>query len=471
MKKLILVSTALVLILGISSCRFFDDDDPLSPGKFWAQNMSTEKFYLVDAEQLAVGEKCVIWAEKSAQVSVETAENIAEEYDKNIYRKMLNVFGMENFTYEGKVFSNTLEYADWLGNGDGKLAILLLDIKDEYQSPNDGYVAGYFWAGNFYTQKNSNKMDMMYVDTYPSVPGSLQSNATFAHELQHLMNFATSNVKRTEVMDTWINEGLSTAAEYVYLDGHDTFRIDWFNQDREETIAQGNNFFVWGNHTDVPNAILDDYATVYLFFQWLRIQSDKGVGIYQDIIRSSHVDYQAVTTAMDQSWDTLLGNWLKANYMNASSGPEGYKGELATRVWATEGGEKTLYPGEGVYTKGNSTPSDIGNVKFAQISRSRAVTGLPSAYFTDYPGDRVLMYNVNLNKNDTNPDLSPQETGTLPGMGETKPRLTSLSVRSILDEAGGPFAISAQDMLRRKGHEGWGTGFGDLPRVEIDASN
>ena len=62
MKKLILVSAALVLILGISSCRFIDYDDPPLSRKFWAQNMVTDKFYQVDAEQLAVGKKCVIWA-------------------------------------------------------------------------------------------------------------------------------------------------------------------------------------------------------------------------------------------------------------------------------------------------------------------------------------------------------------------------------------------------------------------------
>ncbi|GHU91374.1 hypothetical protein FACS189476_12020 [Spirochaetia bacterium] len=487
MKKLILASMILVLILGISSCRLNDDeDDPPPSRKFWAQNASTEEFYQVDAEQLAVGKKCVIWAEKSAKVSAETAKSIASEYDSNIYGKMLNVFGITaNFTYNGKVVAtNTLEYADWLGDGDGKLAILLLDIKDEYQSSSDGYVAGYFWAGNFYKDPplpgyRSNEMDMMYVDVNPGVPDSLQSNVTFAHELQHLMNFATSTVIPERIvndqlisMDTWIDEGLSTAAEYVYLGRHDTSRIAWFNQDREETIAQGNNFFVWGNHKDVPNAILDDYATAYLFFQWLRIQSVKGIDIYKDIITSPHADYRAVTTAMSQTWETLLGNWLKANYMNASSGADGYKGELAARVWAVAGGSKPLYPGEGVYSISNSTSSDTGNVRFAQISRSTTVTGLPyknatdeltAAYTTGYIGDRVLMYNANV-------DQSPVETGTLPGTGETKPSLTSLSVRGVLGEAG-PFAISAQDVLHRKGHNGREIDFGDLPRVEIDGSN
>ncbi|GHV90922.1 hypothetical protein AGMMS50268_14250 [Spirochaetia bacterium] len=480
MKKLAPASMALILTFLMVSC---PQDEPGDvSGNFWAQNLSTGKYYQVDAIRLAEGRKCLIWAEKSAGVSAETAEQIAREYDDNIYQKMLDTFGITgNFTFEGKVVAHdTLELADWLGNGDGKLAILLLDIKDDY-TPGKGYVAGYFWAGNFFQDPlpqgyRSNKMDMMYVDINPGVPGSPQSNATFAHELQHLMNYTNSQLSATRKgssMDTWIDEGLATAAEYVYLKGHDTSRINWFNKDQAGTIAQGNNFFVWGNHTEEnSNAILDDYATAYLFFQWLRIQSPKGIGIYKDIISSTYVDYRAVTTAAGgQSWSTLLGNWLKANYRNDSSGVEGYKGELTARVWAIGGGLKTLYPGEGVYSKDSSTPLNTGNVRFAQITRSTAVTGLPPAYLTGYTGDRVLMYNVNLVKNDTNPDLSTKETGTLPGTAETKPPLSSLSVRGAFNMAEAPFAIDARDMLRRHGHEGWeSANVRDLPGVQIDVA-
>jgi hypothetical protein len=281
-----------------------------------------------------------------------------------------------------------------MGDGDGKLALFLIDIKDGY--PNEthkGYVPAYWRKADLTDGKDhANQMDMIYVDTYPGTPGSSESYAAIAHELQHFMNFVTGTVKRTGAvpMDTWIDEGLSTAAEYIYLaPNHAQERIDWFNQDPSGSIVEGNNFFVWGNHyAKYPNAVLDDAASAYLFFQWLRIQhrdyaelsgyptpetfykdapgdSLYGASIYTDIITSQYFDYRAVTAAAVKNidsavvtesppntvdkdysdWGTLIGDWLAANYLNSVATEDsiplryGYKGELAVRVWVAESSE------------------------------------------------------------------------------------------------------------------------------------
>ncbi|GHV36753.1 hypothetical protein AGMMS49546_02710 [Spirochaetia bacterium] len=491
MKKLAPASMALILTFLMVSC---PQDEPGDvSGNFWAQNFSTEAFYQIDAIRLAEGQKCLIWAEKSAGVSTETAEQIAREYDNNIYGKMMNVFGVQrNFTNEGVVVAHdTLELADWLGDGDGKLAILLLDIKDGYTS-GGGYVAGYFWAGNFLQIEHSNQIDMMYVDIKPGIPGSPSSNKTFAHELEHLMNFATTVAFRTTLMDTWIDEGLATAAEYVYLaPNHNEDRINFFNIDRGDFIAKGNNFFVWGNHEDANSyAALGDYATAYLFFQWLRLQSSNGTGIYKEIISSTYPDYRAVTdaarTKMSETnytnnpagWGLLLGDWMAANYIKSTSGRYGYKNDsvigssLNTR-YISGGTTIPLYPGEGVYSKSNDSsalPAASGNIKYAGLSS----TGVSNSnHFSD---GRRLTYNVNTNT--TGAAANGQLTGVAASMasisGIAQAESFDPAVGSISRSAArpsGPFAIDARDMLRRKGHEGWGNvNFGSLPMVETDAA-
>jgi hypothetical protein len=499
MKKSILAFPALILAFLMVSCP--DEGGGGSSGypsrEFWAQDMSTDAFYRVEAVKLAEGSRCIIWAESSAGVSEEIAEAMAWEYDNVIYQKMMDVFGAtEDFKDGGIVVArNTLELADWLGDNDGKLAILLLDIKDGYAKPGDRYVGGYFWLGNFYrTADYSNRMDMMYVDTYPNRPGSLKSNVFFAHELQHLMNFATSTRKRLVPMDTWINEGLSAAAEYIYrAPDHYEDRINFFAQDLAGTIVKGNNFFVWGNHstppTDNPLSILDDYATVYLFFQWLRLQSSNGTGIYRDIVTSPYSDHRAVTAAaaakIDGSysdWGALLRDWMAANYLMDTGSRYGYKndptiqGKLAgAKKKYLTGNIASLYPGEGVYSYSDgtsSTPSSGDNIRYTGLESSGLISGTISA------GGALLTYNAStaLRKYISNPpELA--ETGTLTGVkpppsasiNYTPGAAMSRSVQSLPSS----YAIDARDMLRRNGQAGWESpGFGDLalPGVETDAA-
>ena len=451
---------------------FVDD----SFGNFWAQNTSTGKFYRVDAELLAEGTHCNVWAEKGSGVNSDTAEKVAKKYDDNIYSKMLNAFSFENVPYEGKTFADVMEFAGWLLNGDGKLNILLLDIKDDYKkNGNDSYVSGYFWAGNFLDIRYSNKKSMLYVDTYPGLsgePGQMPAQipermyVTIAHEMQHLMNFMSSILYRTPgktiyTMDTWIDEGLSSAAEWLY-GGHNDERIKWYNNGHNYggMINQGNNFFVWGNRVtkNNPYPILDDYSTVYLFFQWLRLQSG-GTDIYRDIITSPYpyFDHRAVTSAADNAmsgkgynnWETLLKTWLAANFINSPSGPYGYMNDFPTNLTiqanTAPAGENSfsLYPGEGVYSiTNNSQPALSGqgaNINNAYFNKSPAQVN-DSAF---YPGGGMLTYNVN-----TNPKGS-QETGKTTGVGASM----GIAARSLQAPLSGPFAIGAGDMLRQNGYK------------------
>jgi hypothetical protein len=470
--KFLLWGTLLAVML--VSCDLFSDvtpqkpaddlDTPLGENSFYTQNMVNKKYYKVTAEMLYEGDKCVIWAEKSANVTQETAKRIAGEYDMIIRPKIVKTFSRKNFSIkQGDIlyhFDDMLDYANWLaGRDDKKLTVLLLDIKDGYKNPQNGsYVAGYFFGGNFFpkgkingTVHYSNGRDMIYVDTWPGLQiETRQTHATFAHELQHLINYVTASQMDRYLMDTWVDEGLSSQAEYLYLEENPSDKCERFKNDRDGTIAKGNNFFVWDNHSERPLAILDDYATVYLFFRWLYLQADAELQthIFLDIETSNYDDYRAVTNIAQQinpawkDWETLLGTWLAANYYPKNS--YGYAGDdylqKTITVKPIAGQTISLYPGEGVYSiiNGSFTSTGTGgNIRYAGLADNETVIGT----FPPYTGNVLLTFNANRS------NTAARETGYLTGVS---PAVSSTAARSIqTGTLTGPYVLDARDMLAK----------------------
>jgi hypothetical protein len=383
--------------------------------------MTDDSWYSLTAKKLAESVHCVVYADiTETGITAVNGQAIANQYESKIYTPVTNAFG-------------GIEDVD----GNGKVIFLMLDIIDGYTG-SGGYVAGYFDPTHMFatsTYSNSNKAAMLFMDTNPGFdlgnPNRIQNfYSTMAHELQHLIEWSETVAQNKPEKDLWINEGLSTAAEYIYGIGggspaHQTNRIDYFNKTdnyaTDNTIRNGNTFFVWDNRNDV----LADYSTAYLFFQWLRIQADNGTGIYKDIIASSYSDYRAVTrTAKNRiaglglsgtdaadtaDWEKLLRTWFAANYVNAPSGGAneryGYKGEIASLTQHTTSGSGTaaLYPGEGVFsTISTSTPlSASSNIKYADINGGATnVTGT-------YSGGTLLTFNADSDKGGSD------ETGTI----------------------------------------------------------
>jgi len=470
MKKFVFILAVVPVIFVIVNCRDGSVPPPPSTRKFWAYNMDTKKFYQVDAAKLAENSICEVWAESGSGVTPATANSVANAYYSAIYPKMMNTFGYTvNDKDLGKV--NIMEIAHWLPTGKtsgAKLTILLLDIKDGYSSGGDAYVGGYFHSVNLYkkdpadNRKYSNELDMIYVDTYPSVPGSDSSNETIAHEMQHLMNFVSTFLFRNDPMDTWIDEGLSTAAEWVYTGKHPEVRWKYYIEDRSNLIKKGNNFYIWDNHgSESPLANLDDYATAYLFFQYLRLQSVEPKDIYYDILTSKFSNYQAVTTATNinnthkNNWQLLLRDWHAANYTNAASGPYGYKDDATlkqVKAPMVPAGTTSvnLYPGEGVYSKtttAESVPSGSGNIRYAGLSSSGATPNDS----TGFANGARLTYNVDTNKEGS--FATGNTTGIAPSMGIS---ITDISGSVQIDpyKFTGPFKVDAGYFLRRNGDSG-----------------
>jgi len=482
MKKYLFLILVVVFTLLAFSCPT-DEIEPVF-GNFWAINLRTDRPYRVNADLMAEGIYCKVWAEKGSGITKAKAKEIADEFDDNIYEKMINAFGIE-IDYDMIIGAfgeenvsgieknekfNTMEFADVLGDGDGKLCILLLDIKDNYkEGVNDSYTAGYFWSGDFLSVYGSNSRDMIYIDTNPGMqtPDTIdKAFTTLAHEMQHLMNFVTNYVKRSEKkgntiyihsMDTWIDEGLSSAAEWIYSSVHTDFNWKWYNLSNDYgLIYKGNNFFIWGNRgNESQYAILDDYATVYMFFQWLRLQSGNNK-IYKDIILSDKSNYTAVTTAASDnikanySWGDLLGDWLAANFLNEETGRFGYMNDETLKQikapYAPAVSSMQLFPGEGVYSYSNSAyfPNSAANIKYAGLSSSGISQSISA-------GDTLLTYNINTD------NTKPAESGTTTGAEPPAPPSPNVSIsgsRSAVNSGipvlKGPFPIGAEGLNKEK---------------------
>ena len=484
MKKLLGLVFVFILVL-FSSCDllgelFSDENNNLgnaSSGKFWARNTSNNEDYRVSADLLVRGRYCNIWVEKGSATKSQ-AQMVANEYDNKIYGMMIENFSVRNFTDGNKKYDNIMEYADWLGDGDGKLFILLLDIKDNYRRGiNNSYVAGYFLGIHFFNTSRSNGRDMIFVDTNPGMGETEEAFSTLAHEMQHLMNLATTFYLRSErnkrgellglsPMDTWVDEGLASAAEYLYK-GHLDNRIDWYvyNGYKEEPskaeyrglIDKGNNFFVWENHNNNQYAVMDDYATVYLFFQWLRLQAGRS-SIYNEIIASKDSDYNAVTKVMNaavsgqgfSNWDVLLKSWLAANYINAPTGIYGYKNDSKLKVVKVpapfSGNIDNLIrldPGEGVYSRmsnGSNMPAASGQIRYSSLSKSPVAVDNTTA-----DGRILLSYNVNTNNEDNS------EFGATTGIAIPSASVVNITFpeRSAISKISRPYKIDAADIVGR----------------------
>jgi hypothetical protein len=447
------IAVIAAILLLLTGCPLFNIE-PSQKGTFESRTFMVQQvdggnFYEIRALKLAEGARCLVYANTEEALSAGTAMAVANEYDSRIYPKITNAFG---------------DYmaAGYDVDGNGKTILLLLDIKDGYTG-SGGYVAGYFDATHLYHYKNSNMADMLFIDVNPQSPGTTGFYATIAHELQHLINYALHGGSPQEL---WLDEGLSSAAEYLYS-GQQWDRIQYFNADYKKTIAQGNNFFVWKGHWEKDEGdTLANYATVYLFFQWLRIQGG-GNSIYRSISNSQYRDYQAVTqtakgwidgieeTDDSEIWNRLLSSWMIANLVNAKHGLYGYEGELGTQVRYYDVGKPgevavQLYPGEGVYSRiaGQGILGDSGNIRYTKIPAEGSQTNTA-----------LLTYNANTSPSGGGEtgyayisSLSPSPGG---GTGETG---TAANSRAVSPAGSGPprsYPIGINDLwTRRPAEEG-----------------
>jgi len=408
----VLTIVLVTAILALTSCPNPGNSDSSSGGArtFYAVSFegSTQETYQLVADLAGTSPSAFVYVERGQTAAASVAQSVANEFDQAIRGTVRSYFGTETDV-----------------DRNGRVIILLLDIRDGFVDPG-GYVGGYFDPRDLFVTTGSNQSELLYIDTNPSIPGSADFLRTIAHEFQHLANFAENYLyEGGDQQDTWINEGLSLSAEFLYSGAHSQMRLDYYNADPadpadpEGAIARGDNFYVWGN-----DDVLTDYSTAYIFFQWLRIHASNGAGIYREIIANGDADYHAVVDAAANripgstgTIDGLIRDWYIAIRYGLSSGLHGFGSDAALNglVFHEEStGDSSidLAPGEGVFnvTGGTLSPGSVPNVGYVGLPDDYPTTALDTAG-SEYDGERVLVWNRNP-VND--PDESGYEIATAP---------------------------------------------------------
>ncbi|RST74210.1 hypothetical protein D4T97_011070 [Siminovitchia acidinfaciens] len=320
--------------------------------EFHAFNFKTFRNDVVNAKLLYSGAKAHVWVE-GKQITEAQAEEIGLEFDDKIYPVVT-----ENFASESDV------------NGDGKINILCYNIQDNFPDIQE-YVAGYFYAGDLYNEKGSNRSEIFYIDTYPSMGPKDRKDVkaaytTLAHEFQHLVNFNQNVlVEGGEPMDTWLDEGLAMAAEHLYMGQALQDRI--YDYNNNPSIRNGHSLIYWDDFGDV----IANYSLSYLFMQYIRAQEKtKGNAIYKEILEYPENNYKAVEKATKKKLGKLMTNFRAALLLKEKTGVYGFNGEpgfstLKPRIYK---GQSANLRGGGAIVKESTGKETIPTSKGGNIT-------------------------------------------------------------------------------------------------------
>ncbi|MEK4963221.1 Ig-like domain-containing protein [Weizmannia sp. FSL K6-3076] len=301
---------------------------------FYVQNIETSNFSSISATLLYSGDHANVWVNNN-DITEDEAALLGKEFDNKIYRSDVDNFGMPSDVDQN-----------------GKVNILCYDIQDGF-SGSGGYVAGYFSPRDLYYYSYSNQSEIFYIDTYPLMGMSAtkdvsQAYSTLAHEFQHMINFNQKVfVQGLTDTDTWMDEGLSMAAEQIYTGAPLNDRIDYYNEDAD--ITKGHSLLYWDYESDT----LANYSLSYLVMEYLKAQCGQGNTIFKELINDPHTDYQAVQNIIHKyidpnlSFGQFMTDFRAALVLKEDTGLYGFKGDTAF-----DGLKVKTYSGSSINIKG-----------------------------------------------------------------------------------------------------------------------
>jgi len=203
-------------------------------------------------------------------------------------------------------------------DGDSKIIILILDIKDGYDG-SGGYVAGYFHSVNELPKSansNSNEAEIYYLDSNPAAlttpSGLIDGMSTTAHEFQHMIHWNYNRTTPTSTQFTFINEGSSLIAEVNA--GYPLYSQTGF------TSEPNHYLFDW-RFNDNEN-VLRDYSRAAKYMLYLRDQFS--MNIFKPLVQTTVKGPAAIDTALKKAGNNLnfkdaTRNWFIANGVNSQS--------------------------------------------------------------------------------------------------------------------------------------------------------
>lgn len=215
----------------------------------------------------SVGENVEIWVANDLAfpegdsrpahvITQQQVDKLRDEFDNNIYPKATSFFGTPDvLDGSNSPLPGMVGLPEGYYEGSEKVIMLVDNIIDEaYNNPSyPFFVAGFFWK----TLENYIDRNIITIDTN-SWETRLESTffGTTIHELQHLIHSDNDGAE-----ESWINEGMSTFAEYLGGYGHDDRSINFYLDHPENSLVN------WDEHQSAvtgPETIAD-YGQVYLF--------------------------------------------------------------------------------------------------------------------------------------------------------------------------------------------------------------
>jgi hypothetical protein len=261
-----------------------------------------------------IGKHCYVYLETGHSVDSNAIKKIADHFDKKIYPEVRSMFGSE--------WSPGID-------GDKRITLLLLDIKDAYNPSQGrkGFVAGYFYAGDEYNRSknpNSNEREMLYLDISPGVAGSEKFLSVIAHEFQHMVHW-NNDPKEYD----WVDESLSQLAPFLCGYGHPP-QIYAFLRNPD------NNMCAWSKENMLAN-----YGQVYLWAYYIATHisstEERRRAFVRKMVEQKSQGLSGLNAAIKKqriknNVANLFKSFCVANYLNDSSfarGAYGYDKHLA----------------------------------------------------------------------------------------------------------------------------------------------
>lgn len=183
-------------------------------------------------------------------------DKLRDEFENNIYPKDTAFFGTPDVHNGAKSYleENGIVPKGYYSWNDKNIMLIDNIIDDNYNDPTyPFFVAGFYW-GTLETYIDRN---IITIDTN-SWETRLENTffPTTMHEFQHLIHADNDAAE-----ESWINEGMSTFAEYLGGYGHDESSINFYLDHPENSLVN------WDEHylaATGPETIAD-YGQVYLF--------------------------------------------------------------------------------------------------------------------------------------------------------------------------------------------------------------
>lgn len=281
---------------------------------FNAFNVRAGKHEKIRARLKKIGKHCYLYLQEGKKVDSAAITNIVKEFDTRIYQNTRSMFGSE--------WSPGID-------GDPRIILFLLDIQDGYnpQQGRRGYTAGFFYPGDCYNRKKkpeSNEREMLYLDIYPSVPGSKEFMSVVAHEFQHMIHW---NHDPKEF--TWVNESLSQLSQFLCGYGHPP-QVSAFIRNPH------NNLAAWSDDDMIAN-----YGHVYLWSYYISIRiastDDRRRAFVRRMVAQTSQGFSGLNAAIKKQGiknnvRNLFRSFCLANYLNddrIERGAYGYDKPLA----------------------------------------------------------------------------------------------------------------------------------------------